>query len=152
MHLTETNYFLQDINNSGDGGLYAELIRNRAFQSVPGIPATLDGWTSINGAKLSLTNLTTPLSKVLPTSLNVAAGKSKGAVGFKNDGFWGIDVKQKKYSGSFVSKHWCSFSVASTAYLNKSFYTVKYFRSMLYGIMDSLSLVLLTIFLSVGER
>ena len=110
MHLSETNYLIQDINNSGDGGLYAELIRNRAFQSVPGIPATLEGWTPINGAKLSLKNLTIPLSKVLPTSLNVAAGTPKGAVGFKNDGFWGIDVKQKKYSGSFVSKH-CRFSL-----------------------------------------
>ncbi|KAI0879797.1 glycoside hydrolase family 51 protein [Annulohypoxylon maeteangense] len=92
----------EDINNSGDGGLYAELIRNRAFQISERFPATLDAWHPVNDAKLSLKNLSTPLSDVLVTSMNVATGTKQGEVGFRNDGYWGMDVKAgKKYSGSF---------------------------------------------------
>ncbi|KAI1772567.1 glycoside hydrolase family 51 protein [Hypoxylon cercidicola] len=95
----------EDINNSGDGGLYAELIRNRAFQISEGFPATLDAWYPINGAELSLKNLSTPLSDVLTTSMNVAASPEQGEVGFLNDGYWGMDVKASKtYSGSFWVK------------------------------------------------
>ncbi|KAI0854714.1 alpha-N-arabinofuranosidase A [Xylaria cubensis] len=91
----------EDIDNSGDGGLYAELIRNRAFQSSEGYPSSLDGWYSINGAKLSLNTLDQPLSKALSTSMNVAPASARGQVGFFNDGYWGMDVKVQKYSGSF---------------------------------------------------
>ena len=34
----------EDINNSGDGGLYAELVRNRAFQSSYNFTSSLDAW------------------------------------------------------------------------------------------------------------
>ncbi|KAI1874462.1 hypothetical protein JX265_004670 [Neoarthrinium moseri] len=94
----------EDISNSGDGGLYAELIRNRAFQSSYSFPSTLEGWYSLNGAALSLQNLSTPLSDALKTSLNVASSGSDGILGFYNDGYWGMDVKQKKYTGSFWVK------------------------------------------------
>jgi alpha-N-arabinofuranosidase len=61
----------------------------------------LSGWHSINGAQLSLKNLTQPLSKALPTSLNVAPARKPGEVGFFNDGYWGMDVKVQTYRGSF---------------------------------------------------
>ncbi|KAI0396451.1 alpha-N-arabinofuranosidase A [Xylariaceae sp. FL0594] len=92
----------EDIDNSGDGGLYAELIRNRAFQESEGFPSSLEGWYPINGAKLSLNSQGKPLSKALSTSMSVAASKGKkGQVGFFNDGYWGMDVKVQKYQGSF---------------------------------------------------
>ncbi|KAK7942514.1 alpha-L-arabinofuranosidase [Apiospora aurea] len=100
----------EDINNSGDGGLYAELIRNRAFQSSSIFNSTLEGWTPINGAALSLKDLDEPLSKALKTSMNVAVssssvskrnGSSSQVVGFANDGYWGMDVKIQPYTGSF---------------------------------------------------
>ncbi|KAI0015705.1 alpha-L-arabinofuranosidase [Xylariomycetidae sp. FL0641] len=94
----------EDINNSGDGGLYAELVHNRAFQSSEGFPSTLDYWYPVNGAKLSLKNLSEPLSEALPTSMNVAAGNQSEKVGFFNVGFWGMDVKVQKYTGSFWVK------------------------------------------------
>lgn len=34
----------QEINHCGDGGLYAELIRNRAFQGSSMYPSNLDAW------------------------------------------------------------------------------------------------------------
>ncbi|KAK6840360.1 glycoside hydrolase family 51 protein [Apiospora arundinis] len=98
----------EDINNSGDGGLYAELIRNRAFQSSNKFNSSLQGWTPVNGAALSLKDLAEPLSKALKTSMNVAVGSSSSngssQVGFTNDGYWGMDVKVKPYTGSFWVK------------------------------------------------
>lgn len=93
----------QDINNSGDGGLYAELIRNRAFQGSPKFPSSLEGWSATNNdTKISLQKLATPLSSALPYSINVAASKPDAKkIGFSNDGFWGMDVRPQKYTGSF---------------------------------------------------
>lgn len=89
----------EDINHSGDGGIYAELIQNRAFQGSTAHPSVIEPWYPIGGAELSLHNLTTPLSWALPTSVKVTGGKGK--VGLANPGWWGIDVKAQKYTGSF---------------------------------------------------
>lgn len=103
-HAAHVLTVFQDINYSGDGGLYAELLRNRAFQYSERFPVSLDGWTSVNGAKLTINRLDTPLSKELPVSMNVEAGSEAGSIGFSNDGYWGIDVKKQKYTGSFWVK------------------------------------------------
>jgi len=90
----------EDINHSGDGGLYAELIQNRAFQGSIDYPSSLTPWTPIGSARLSLQNLTTPLSLALPTSVQVEA-TGNGTVGISNPGWWGFDVQPQKYNGSF---------------------------------------------------
>ncbi|KAK4109194.1 glycoside hydrolase family 51 protein [Canariomyces notabilis] len=92
----------EDINNSGDGGIYAELISNRAFQGSPRFPSNLDGWSPVGGAQLALKNLSQPLSAALPTSVQVSG--EKGMIGLANSGYWGIDVKKQKYTGSFYVK------------------------------------------------
>ena len=98
---TLTNH-LQDINNSGDGGIYAELIQNRAFQGTKKYPASTAHYSPINGASLSLEKLKDPLSKIHPWSMRVAAtADSKGDIGFKNHGYWGIGVSRQTYTGSF---------------------------------------------------
>lgn len=75
----------EDINYSGDGGIYAELVRNRAFQGSPVFPSNLTAWSSIGDTVLTLKNLSDPLSSALPTSMNVAlANASSGTVGFAN--------------------------------------------------------------------
>lgn len=82
------------------------MIRNRAFQGSKQYPVSLTGWSPINGARLSISNLSEPLSSALPSSMNVAfpnATKTK-SVGFANSGFWGMDVKKQKYTGSFYVK------------------------------------------------
>ncbi|KAJ9139520.1 GH51 arabinofuranosidase [Coniochaeta hoffmannii] len=94
----------EDISNSGDGGIYAELIYNRAFQGSDMYPSNLAGWIPVNGASLSLQRLATPLSWALPYSMNVAATASSGKIGFANTGYWGMDVKMQTYSGSFYVK------------------------------------------------
>jgi alpha-N-arabinofuranosidase len=95
----------QDINFSGDGGLYAELIQNRAFQGKPASPAGVAPWTPVGSVSLSVQKLSQPLSTALPNSLNVVVKDgARGAVGFANPGWWGIDVKVQKYTGSFYVK------------------------------------------------
>ncbi|KAH7135798.1 alpha-N-arabinofuranosidase A [Dendryphion nanum] len=98
----------EDINNAGDGGIYAELIRNRAFQGSPQFPVSLSGWSSINGALLSISKLSKPLSSALPSNLHVRVPSSENStakeIGFANDGFWGIAVRKQEYQGSFYVK------------------------------------------------
>ncbi|KAK4550251.1 hypothetical protein LTR36_003218 [Oleoguttula mirabilis] len=95
----------EDINNSGDGGVYAELIQNRAFQGDTVFPKNLAFWNALGGAELSLQNLSTPLSQALPTSMQVTAGNSSNSsstIGFSNVGFWGFPVVEGwEYKGSF---------------------------------------------------
>ncbi|RJE25215.1 alpha-N-arabinofuranosidase A [Aspergillus sclerotialis] len=94
----------EEINHCGDGGLYAELIRNRAFQGGSEFPSSLDAWTSVNDATLSLKQLSNPLSSALPNSVNVKAAKGDKETGLANEGWWGIDVRRQKYTGSFYVK------------------------------------------------
>ena len=75
----------EDINNSGDGGVYAELVQNRAFQGDIIFPKNLDFWYPIGGVGLSLANLSTPLSSALPTSMQITGG-SADTIGFWNEG------------------------------------------------------------------
>lgn len=36
--------------------------------------------------------------------MRVTAGNSSGKIGFRNEGYWGMDVRQQKYTGSFWVK------------------------------------------------
>ena len=90
----------EDINNSGDGGIYAELIVNRAFQSSELYPVSLNGYHSLHGARLSIQNLSQPLSAALDSSMRVAAGNGSSRAGFENEGYWGMNVECQKYTGT----------------------------------------------------
>jgi alpha-N-arabinofuranosidase len=48
-----------------------------------------------------------PLSKQLPASMRVSAGNgtsNTSKIGFKNEGYWGMDVRVQTYTGSFWVK------------------------------------------------
>lgn len=85
------------------------MIQNRAFQYSKAFPVSTAHYFPINGASLSIQNLSQPLSKALPASMRVAAGGNStgyntGKIGFENEGYWGIGVSQQKYTGSFWVK------------------------------------------------
>lgn len=96
-HAIPTTLFgqmFEDINHSGDGGLYGELLQNRAFQQVtPGTSAALNAWSAVGGASIAVVADPKPVSNSLPNSLQltIPAGSS-GSPGFSNSGFWGIKV------------------------------------------------------------
>src|SRR5689334_11649447 len=81
----------EEINHSYDGGLYAELLRNRAFLDSTNGP---EHWSAINGGAgsgiMSL-DFGTPYNEELTASLKVMvtnASKNSPA-GVANSGYWG---------------------------------------------------------------
>ena len=110
----------EDINHSGDGGIYAELINNRAFQGNREYPSTLEPWVPVGNAILTLQNTSIPLSSALPTSVNVAPKphSNTGKIGLLNPGWWGIDIKPQTYTGSFWTL--CSFQGTFTVKLQSN--------------------------------
>ncbi|KAF2672834.1 glycoside hydrolase [Microthyrium microscopicum] len=95
----------EDISHSGDGGIYGELLMNRDFAGVNGTRhPSLDGWSAIGSAKLSLDS-SNPLSKALPTVMKIEIPQNaSGEVGFQNSGWWGVSVRPQTYTASFHVK------------------------------------------------
>jgi alpha-L-arabinofuranosidase len=98
----------EEINYSYDGGLYAELVSNRTFQTNRG--PNLEHWTLIqNGnsrANLAVDKTTGP-STDIPHSLKFTADSADpGAeAGFYNTGYWGMSLRSSTaYQGSFYAK------------------------------------------------
>ena len=97
----------EEINSSYDGGLYGELLRNRAPQ-----PAW-DGaahWSLVQRgdarAALSIDAAGGP-STALPSSLKleVTAASPAGEAGIENEGYWGIPLRPRtSYRASFYAR------------------------------------------------
>ncbi|EGG09290.1 family 51 glycoside hydrolase [Melampsora larici-populina 98AG31] len=94
--------------HSGDGGYYAEMLRNRALQrkNITNQQDALEAWSSIGNIKLSAVDLSKslPLSEALPNALEVTvpAGQEGAIV---NSGYWGMKVdKSWTYTASFYAK------------------------------------------------
>lgn len=86
--------FFEDINCSADGGLYAELVRNRNFSDSD----KPDYWSAntIGGATVNLLiDESQPVSPKNLRSLKAqVANVGNGRAGVVNNGFWGIPVKK----------------------------------------------------------
>ncbi len=107
--------FYEDINHAADGGIYAELIRNRSFEDGPrfGAPADMQGWSTYAAAPSQLTAKLIQPSKKTPLlnavqhnalELDVKASASM-PVCLVNEGYWGINVVQgRKYRLTFWAK------------------------------------------------
>jgi alpha-L-arabinofuranosidase len=117
--------FLEEINNGGEGGIYGELISNRAFNAqASGTAApSLDPWTLVTsrGAAGTMSlDATQPLNSVLAQSLNLTVSKvaEGGRVGIANPGYWGIAVTPgTSYTASIRAKAAPGFSGAVTVSL-----------------------------------
>nr|MDE6198191.1 arabinosidase [Muribaculaceae bacterium] len=83
--------FYEEINHAGDGGLYAELLRNRSFEDNANNPET---WTKVGKAGYALVhdNLLPNNASALEVTFNQPGD------GFSNNGYWGINtVEGRKY-------------------------------------------------------
>ncbi|MEP6755822.1 MAG: alpha-L-arabinofuranosidase C-terminal domain-containing protein [Chthonomonadales bacterium] len=83
--------FFEEINHSGDGGIYAELIRNRDFEEGD----SAAGWTSISAGGATATFTLTrenPLNNVSTRSVKLTT--TGRTAGISNEGYWGIPVKE----------------------------------------------------------
>ena len=106
----------EEINHSYDGGLYAELIRNRIFKDSKTSP---EGWSLVQdnpsaeasikliGAEEHVPNdeRRNAINGALSACLRLTVEKADGRVGIANEGYWGIPVKPSTtYSASFYIK------------------------------------------------
>jgi alpha-N-arabinofuranosidase len=126
----------EEINYAFEGGLYAELIRNRNFkETVPArqnrqnpqasTPAKkvedLVHWSLVQergGAGSMALDAATPLNAAVPGTLKLTVSQASGnqSVGVANDGFWGIPVKPNaSYKVMFYAKAAAGFRGPVTA-------------------------------------
>ncbi len=111
----------EEINHSYDGGLYAELIQNRAFKDNRTQPVH---WSVVQDGTMTgaatLDNLQ-PVNAALPTSLKLTTEGANGRVGIANDGYWGIPVKPNTaYRASFYARAASGFHPPITAEIESS--------------------------------
>jgi alpha-N-arabinofuranosidase len=85
----------EEINYSYDGGLYAELIRNRNFKEDSKDPVHWQLMQEPGGAGSISLDAGQPLNDAIGVSLKLTVAQASGnqRVGVANDGFWGIPVK-----------------------------------------------------------
>ncbi|MCW3097199.1 MAG: alpha-L-arabinofuranosidase domain protein [Chthonomonadaceae bacterium] len=111
----------EEINHSYDGGLYAELIQNRAFKDNPTRPVH---WTVVQDGSMTATaalDRSQPVNAVLATALKLTAEGTNGRAGIANDGYWGIPVKPNtRYRASFYVRASADFHGSVTASIESS--------------------------------
>ena len=106
----------EEINHSYDGGLYAELIRNRIFKDSKTEP---EGWSLVKdspsteadikliGAEENVPNdeRRNGINGAMQACLRLTVEKADGRVGVANEGYWGIPVRPSTtYKASFYIK------------------------------------------------
>ncbi len=99
----------EEINHSYDGGLYAELIRNRALKDDARGPAF---WSVVPGAgagSIALDTAQPVPGTELSNSLRLDV--TRPGAGVANEGFWGIPVRANmRYQASFWAKSSAGFA------------------------------------------
>jgi len=84
--------FFEDINFGADGGLYAELVKNRSFE----FPEPLTGWSKISPShargQLSIRQ-DDPFAPANPNYLRIES-RAAAPLGVANEGFRGMGVRQ----------------------------------------------------------
>lgn len=97
--------FFEDINMGADGGIYAELIKNRSFEflkplmgwKVLGKPVTEGDFLVVNRKELNVAN---------PRFLRVTLhSNTKGTIGLNNEGFRSMGIKKDLRYDFSVSYH-----------------------------------------------
>ena len=104
---------IEDINYSIDGGLYAELIRNRVFKDSRAAPVHWSLVSDSMDSKISL-DTTQPVPNTALTTclrLDVNAASPGQSAGIANEGYWGVPIKPNaRYRASFYAKGGKNFS------------------------------------------
>ena len=133
--ISPTHYgiFFEDINHAADGGIYAELIRNRSFEDGLryGAPADMQGWKAVgfNGSTIDA-QLVQPskkeqlLNSVQQNALKLILNATPAnAVRLENEGFWGINAVQgRSYKLSFWIKGNYKGNIKARLFNSKNLY------------------------------
>lgn len=79
--------FFEDINYAADGGLYAEMVKNRSFE----FPQTLQGWR-VSG-NIEVCTADAPFERNPHYLRLLASGHPHKHTAIENEGFFGVSVK-----------------------------------------------------------
>jgi alpha-L-arabinofuranosidase len=122
--------FYEEINHAGDGGIYAELVQNRAFEEAQPAAGSkmvgdqmvtpkgfkhgkwykseLHAWSVIEegGAKAAIAlDDAHPLNDKTPHSMRLEVQQTGGRAGVANEGYWGMSVREgEAYDLSFYAR------------------------------------------------
>jgi alpha-L-arabinofuranosidase len=128
--------FFEEINVSGEGGLYAEMVRNRSFYNA----ASADYWTLVTQgtATGSMTvDAGVPLNTNILNSLRLVMDAGTGSVGAGNAGFWGMTLSANaQYDLSFYACTTNGPAAKVTARLESSDGLVVYTQTNFAGITN----------------
>lgn len=80
--------FFEDINNSADGGLYPELVRNRSFEDAP----EPQNWSFANLAGRSGSVRIDESRPLNPFNRHCLRVQVDGAFSLENHGYWGMNI------------------------------------------------------------
>jgi alpha-L-arabinofuranosidase len=103
----------EEINHSYDGGLYAELIQNRAFLDNTNSPAHWSVVTTDDNAATIALDTSNAYNDKLTTSLRLTVTKAakNEPAGVANSGYWGIPVfPNSGYRATFIARSEPGFS------------------------------------------
>lgn len=120
---TQLGAFLEEINHSGDGGVYAELVRNRDLKESTSSPVYYSAVQTGGASAAIALDSSQPLNAANPVSLKLSVGSlpSGGRAGIANDGYFGIPVTPATtYHLSFYAKADASFTGPLTGSLENS--------------------------------
>ena len=96
--------FFEEINSAGEGGIYAEMVRNRSFEE----PGNTNYWQLIasGGATGSISpDASMPLSASNLFSLRLTQSSASGSVGVASGGFWGMNFQAgRTYNLNFYAR------------------------------------------------
>ncbi len=126
--------FFEEINFAGEGGLYAEMVRNRSFYDAE----NADYWTLATQGTAAGTmgvDPARPLNSNIVNSLKLTMQSGAGSVGAGNSGFWGMSFQAgATYNLSFYAAGSNDFTGAIEARLENSDGTAVYARTSFGGL------------------
>ena len=129
--------FFEEISMAGDGGIYAELVRNRSFEDA----ATPAQWTLVtNGTVRGSFGIDTslPLSSSNTQSLKLTMTSGTGSLGAANNGYYGIPlVNGSTYNLGFYARGSNGFAGAISVSLESSNGVLVYAQSTVSGLTTS---------------
>jgi len=96
--------FFEDINFAADGGIYAELVKNRSFE----FELPLTGWQTLskqNGTGRIVANFYSPSRPSNPHYMRIYIDPSEGSFSFTNEGYRGMGIrKDEQYNFSVLAR------------------------------------------------
>ncbi|HEY1663012.1 MAG TPA: alpha-L-arabinofuranosidase C-terminal domain-containing protein [Verrucomicrobiae bacterium] len=129
--------FFEEINFAGEGGIYAEMVRNRAFYSA----TNAYYWTLItHGTAVGTMSVdaTQPLNTNIVNSLKLTKTSGTGSVGAGNAGFWGMNLQAgATYNLNFYAKSASGFAGPIVAQLENAAGTTVYAQASFNGLIGN---------------